>query len=174
MSRRSDAWLTLVQAVGNVEADLAKALQAGHGLGLTEYRALQALVRSPDSELRMQDLAAHLRLNQSSVSRMVERLERGGLALRDLCPDDKRGVYAVVTDKGRARLESAQADYESALDAAVRAHGCDALTAKASVADGPAQGQAGNGQAGNGKAGNGKTRNGKAAPARIPSNRKTR
>ena len=129
MSKKSASWLKLIHAVASVEADLGKVLQAGHGLGLSEYRALEVLARSPDSELRMQELAAHLRLNQSSISRMVERLERGGLTVRDLCPDDKRGVYTVLTDKGRARLESAQPDYDKALHAALKEHGCEDLLA---------------------------------------------
>jgi DNA-binding MarR family transcriptional regulator len=127
MSKRSDAWLKLIQVVANVEADLGKVLQAQHGLGLSEYRALEILARSQDSELRMQELAAHLRLNQSSVSRMVERLERAGLTVRDLCPDDKRGVYTVLTEKGRASLGSALPDYEQALEAALKAHGGEKL-----------------------------------------------
>jgi DNA-binding MarR family transcriptional regulator len=130
MSRKSVSWLKLIHVVATVEADLGKVLQSDHGLGLSEYRALEVLARSPDSELRMQELAAHLRLNQSSVSRMVERLERGGLTVRDLCPDDKRGVYTVLTDKGRQRLESAQPDYEKALDAALKEHGCEDLLAE--------------------------------------------
>lgn len=129
MPGTSDSWLKLIQAVANIEAELGKVLQTGHGLGLSEYRALDVLARSPDSELRIQELAAHLRLNQSSVSRMVERLARGGLALRDLCPDDKRGVYAVLTDKGRARLESAQPDYDAALGEALKEYGCEELLA---------------------------------------------
>lgn len=127
MSKKSDSWLKLIQVIANVEAELGKVLQAQHGLGLSEYRALEILVRSPDSELRMQELASHLRMNQSSVSRMVERLERGGFTVRDLCPDDKRGVYTVLTDKGRARLESAQLDYEEALDTALKEYGCEKL-----------------------------------------------
>jgi DNA-binding MarR family transcriptional regulator len=123
MSTKSDFWLRLIHAVANVEVELGKVLQDQHGLGLSDYRALEILSRSPNSELRMQELAAHLQLNQSSVSRMVERLERGGLTVRDLCPDDKRGVYAVLTDKGRAHFETAQPDYESALDAALKKHG---------------------------------------------------
>ncbi|MBP1885829.1 MarR family winged helix-turn-helix transcriptional regulator [Sinorhizobium mexicanum] len=129
MSKKSDAWLKLIQAVANVETELGKFLQAGHGLGLSEYRALEVLARSPDCELRMQELAAYLHLNQSSVSRMVERLERGGLTIRDLCPDDKRGVYTVLTEKGRDRLERAQPDYEKALDAALMEGGCEDLLA---------------------------------------------
>lgn len=127
MVKRSDSWLTLIQVVANVEADLGSILQARYGLGLSEYRALEVLVRSPNSELRMQELAAHLRLNQSSVSRLVERLERDGLTSRDLCPADKRGVYTVLTKEGRARLERAQPDFDDALDAALKKHGCEKL-----------------------------------------------
>jgi len=58
---------------------------------------------------------------------MVERLERGGFTVRDLCPDDKRGVYTVLTEKGKARLESAQPDYEEALHTALKQHGCEKL-----------------------------------------------
>ena len=127
MTKRSDSWLKLIHVVDAVEAELGRILQEQHALGLSDYRALQILSRSPDSELRMQELAMHLCLNQSSVSRMVERLERSGLTVRDLCPDDKRGVYTVLTDKGRLRLESALPDYEAALDVALREHGCEQL-----------------------------------------------
>lgn len=126
-STHSEAWLGLIQIAAQVEADLGKMLQTRHGLGLSEYRALEILSQSPDTELRMQELATHLRLNQSSVSRMAERLERANLTIRDLCPDDKRGVYAVLTDQGRARLEAARPDYEQALATALKAHGGEKL-----------------------------------------------
>lgn len=130
MSTRGDHWLRLVQFVATVEAELGRLLQDRYGIGLSDYRALEALERAPKSELRMQELAAHLQLNQSSVSRMVERLERGGLTIRDLCPDDKRGVYTVLTDKGRAHLASARPDYEKALEAVLARHGgAEALAA---------------------------------------------
>lgn len=128
MSKRSDTWLKLIQTIANMELDLAKLLQQ-HGLGLSEYRALEILARSEDSELRMQELAAHLHLNQSSVSRMVERLERTGLTLRDLCPKDKRGVYTVLTEKGRMLFENAQSTYTAALDLALKLHGGEVLLA---------------------------------------------
>lgn len=129
MLKRSDAWLNLIQLVANVESNLAAFLQTRHGLGLSEYRALEALARAPKSELRMQELATHLRLNQSSVSRLVERLERDGLTVRDLCPADKRGVYTVITKEGRARLKRAQPDYERALEDAIGECGGEKLLA---------------------------------------------
>ncbi len=127
MPKISDSWFGLVHLVGNVESELGKVLQERHGLGLSEYRALQILSRSRNNELRMQELAAHLSLNQSSVSRMVERLERSGLTVRDTCPNDKRGVYTVLTDQGKARLESAEDDYQTALSAALKDRGCEDL-----------------------------------------------
>lgn len=126
MSKKSDSWLKLIQIVARIEAELGLLLQAKHGLGLSEYRALAVLARSDNAELRMQELAAHLLLNQSSISRMVERLARSGLAVRDLCPDDKRGVYAVLTEQGRARLERAQPDYDMALSDCMKSVGDEA------------------------------------------------
>lgn len=106
MHDRSDLWERLVHLTGEIEKELTAALQADHGLGLTEYRALRALSHSTTSGLRLQELAARLRLNQSSVSRMAERLERKKLAARDPCPADKRGIHAVLTEPGRAGVSS--------------------------------------------------------------------
>jgi len=127
MSGRSHAWHAVVNRVGEVEAELGRTMQEAHGLGLSEFRALQALAESPKGELRMQDLALRLGLNQSSVSRMVERLERTGVTVRDVCPDDKRGVYTVLTETGRAKLGRAETTYDRAIDEALAKHRCAAL-----------------------------------------------
>nr|WP_202511555.1 MarR family transcriptional regulator [Streptomyces sp. SID3343] len=117
-----------------VEHELGKALQRRHGIGLSEYRALSRLAVAPDGELRMQELADSIGLNQSSVSRLAVRLEADGLTRRDLCPKDRRGVYSVITDDGRTRLTEATATYEDALDAALAAAASDPqLTALATA-----------------------------------------
>lgn len=129
MPSSSDAWLRLVHTVSTVESEIARMLTSEHGIGLSEYRALQALAKAPDRELRMQDLATHLQLNQSSISRMVERMERSGLTVRDVCADDKRGVFSVITEKGEARLEEARADYQAALSSALKESGLEGMLA---------------------------------------------
>lgn len=129
MPSSSDTWLRLVHTVSTVESEIARMLTSEHGIGLSEYRALQALAKAPDRELRMQDLATHLQLNQSSISRMVERMERSGLTVRDVCADDKRGVFSVITEKGEARLEEARADYETALSSALKESGLEGMLA---------------------------------------------
>lgn len=115
MSSQSVSWLRLTHLVSNVETQLGKALQRKHGIGLTEYRALQHLAMAPQSELRMQELASHLQLNQSSATRLAERLERAQYTTRGTCPNGKRGVYIVLTAQGQKRLNAARPDYEKLL-----------------------------------------------------------
>lgn len=123
LSRRSANWHKLVQSVHMVETSLEKALAQQFGIGLTDFRALALLSDARNHELRMQDLAAKLALNQSSVTRLVERLERLGLTTRDICPDDKRGIFSVLSERGAARLAEALPLYESHLAEALAMHG---------------------------------------------------
>jgi DNA-binding MarR family transcriptional regulator len=108
-------WDQVVALHGRVEHELAKTLQRRHGIGLSEYRALCRLAVADDGELRMQELADLIGLNQSSVSRLVARLESSGLTQRAHCPNDRRGVYTVITDEGRAVQEKAAPTYDEAL-----------------------------------------------------------
>ncbi|WP_067483633.1 MarR family winged helix-turn-helix transcriptional regulator [Actinomadura hibisca] len=124
MSTRSSTvdallWERLAALHVQVENRLGTALQRRHGLGLSEYRALGLLAEASDGELRMQELATRLGLNQSSVTRLVGRLDAAEFAFRDLCPDDRRGVYAVIKEAGRARWAEARRTYEETLGAAL-------------------------------------------------------
>ena len=109
------SWGRMLVLHARVEQELGKALQRRHGLGLSEYRALGKLVAGPRGGLRMQELAEAIGLNQSSVSRMCARLEDAGLTIRDLCEDDRRGVYSVITDAGRKRYAETEPTYCSVL-----------------------------------------------------------
>ena len=69
------------------------------------FGILLRLGRSPGQRLRMADLAAQVALSPSGLTRAVDRLEQAGLVQRAMCPSDRRGAYAELTDKGRARLD---------------------------------------------------------------------
>ncbi|MFE9575448.1 MarR family winged helix-turn-helix transcriptional regulator [Nocardia sp. NPDC006044] len=112
-------WDQLVTLHGMVTHRLAKEMQRRHHIGLSEYQALCRLAQADDGELRMQELAELIGLNQSSVSRLVARLETSGLSRRDLCPKDRRGVYTVITEEGRALQEKAEPTYQAALTEAL-------------------------------------------------------
>jgi DNA-binding MarR family transcriptional regulator len=77
---------------------------AEHKLGQVDFEVLMRLARSQGGELRMTDLAAQTGLSTSGVTRVVDRLERDGLAARRACPTDRRGAFTVITDAGKARL----------------------------------------------------------------------
>lgn len=104
-------WSQVAVFASAVDTSLGKWLMDRHGVGLTEYRAIAYLSQSPDKELRVNDLAQRVGLNQSSVTRLVSRLEAKGLTRRDVCPDDGRGVYAVITEQGEALLRNARIPY---------------------------------------------------------------
>ena len=66
---------------------------------------------------RMGDLADALRVDPSTATRAVQRLERVGLASRCTSPSDKRVVVVSVTEAGRERHAAAQARRLDALRA---------------------------------------------------------
>ncbi|MEU6857758.1 MarR family transcriptional regulator [Glycomyces sp. NPDC046736] len=89
-----------------------KWLAERYRIGLTDYRALTLVARAPEKELRVNDLAHRVGLNQSSATRLVSRLEGKGFAKRDLCEKDGRGVYAVITEQGEALVREVREPYE--------------------------------------------------------------
>lgn len=113
------AWARVVTLSGRVEQELTKALQRKHGLGLSEYRALRSLATADDCELRIQELADAVGLNQSSASRLAARLEAAELTRRTFCANDRRGVFTQLTDLGQERLRAAAPTYDGTLTAAL-------------------------------------------------------
>jgi DNA-binding MarR family transcriptional regulator len=91
-----------------VTGTLERRLQEEHGLGISEYEALEHLATADKEQRRMQELADAVHLSQSALSRVVARLEADGLVFRGMCPDDRRGIFACLTPAGRERYEAAR------------------------------------------------------------------
>lgn len=72
------------------------------GFALAWYDVLVQLELAPDKRLRMQDLADAVIVTRSGLTRLVDRMEKAGLVRREPCEDDRRGLYAVLTEEGRA------------------------------------------------------------------------
>ncbi|HLV57204.1 MAG TPA: MarR family transcriptional regulator [Actinotalea caeni] len=113
----SDTWARVATFATAVDGALDRWLAEHHRVGLSEYRALGLLVAAPAKELRIAELAHAVGLTSTSTTRLVSRLESKGLARRDLCEDDGRGVYAVVTDAGETLVREVRAPYEERLRA---------------------------------------------------------
>ncbi|MGI5349802.1 MarR family winged helix-turn-helix transcriptional regulator [Streptomyces sp. CA-250714] len=129
-----DRWCMAVRLLGRVERELDETLSRGHGLPLSEYRALCALSRA-DAEagsegggvgeqataLRMGELADRIGLKDSSVTRLVARLEGRGLAERAAARGDGRAVAARITPLGRQWYADTTPTYRAALGRALEA-----------------------------------------------------
>ena len=57
--------------------------------------------------MRRVDLADELLLTASGVTRLLDGLEAAGYVERASCATDRRVVYAVITEAGRDKLETA-------------------------------------------------------------------
>ncbi len=99
------AWRAFVRASVVVPRVLEAELQAAHGVTMTEYFVLANLSEADGRRLRMGELAARGAMSLSAISRVVDALARRGLVDRMRCPSDGRGLLAVLTDAGLARLE---------------------------------------------------------------------
>jgi MarR family 2-MHQ and catechol resistance regulon transcriptional repressor len=78
-----------------------------HGLDGAEFEVLLRLARSPGGSLRMSDLAAQTSLTSSGITRLIDRLVAVRSVQRQACTTDRRTTYAVITDRGRGRLDLA-------------------------------------------------------------------
>ena len=97
----AETWESLFRA----QVAVMRRLQAGpafRNVAVNEYDVLFTLSRCPSGWLRLNELNDNVLLSQSSLSRLVERLEKRGLVVRMAAPNDGRGVLLKLTDEGAA------------------------------------------------------------------------
>lgn len=94
-----------IEAFAAVSAQVERDLAAATNLSAGEVGVLLRLVRTPGHHLRMTDLADGAGLSTSGMTRLVDRLESAGCIKRATCPNDRRGLEATLTPKGRALVE---------------------------------------------------------------------
>ena len=104
---RLAAWSAFLRAHARVVRELERELQAEQGMALTDYDVLVQLASADERRLRMSELAERLLLSRSGVTRLVDRLQAGGLVERMSCDSDRRGQWASLTDAGYERLRGA-------------------------------------------------------------------
>src|ERR1044071_2587121 len=97
----------LLRAHQQLTRELSAQLVTDHGLTINDYEALLQLSRADEHGLKRVDLAERLMLTPSGVTRLLDGLERDGWVRKGQCDSDARVTYAVLTEEGRERLESA-------------------------------------------------------------------
>src|SRR5437867_706498 len=98
-------------AVAKAQATLARRfdgrLGTFHGLSFGDFIILLHLAGAPSGRLRRVDLAAHLGVTASAVTRTLIPLEKIGLVTRRPDARDARVGYAVLTKAGQRVLQEA-------------------------------------------------------------------
>ena len=102
------AWRGMLRVHSALVRELDAELLDKNDLPLTSYDVLIYLRAAPDKRLRMAELADSVLLSRSGVTRLVDRLEREGLIVRDACTSDGRCLFAVLTEKGEEVLARAR------------------------------------------------------------------
>jgi DNA-binding MarR family transcriptional regulator len=110
-----DAWARLLRGHAALTRLVSGELREGHGLTVNDYEALLVLSRAPECAMRRVDLAERLMLTPSGVTRLLDGLEAAGLVEKATCATDARVTYAVLTAKGRERLEAAAESHLAAV-----------------------------------------------------------
>jgi DNA-binding MarR family transcriptional regulator len=86
---------------------LDRELERDVAMPRTYFEILWLLHEAPQHALRMSELAKVTGSQPSRITHAVARLEAAGQVRRELCTDDRRGWFAVLTDTGRDALRRA-------------------------------------------------------------------
>jgi DNA-binding MarR family transcriptional regulator len=111
-----DAWARLVRVRQGLLAAIEAELKAAGFPPLAWYDALLELARAPAGRMRPVDLEKAMLLPQYSTSRLLDRLARAGLAVRQVCPVDRRGQFVAITPAGRDLQRKMWGAYAAAIE----------------------------------------------------------
>ena len=104
-------WRSFLETHSTVVKYLERRMEEQHGLPLSWGDVLIQLADGPEARLRMGELAESVLLTRSGITRLVDRMIAEGLVDREPCPGDRRGYYAVITQKGRDAIERIGPDH---------------------------------------------------------------
>jgi len=108
--------LTLADAAHNVERRLDMSLGAIRGISYAEYRLLKSLGDAPQSRASRVDLAHHIGITPSGITRALRPLEKLGVVKTVKAERDARLAIATLTSAGEALLEDASSVVNDTLD----------------------------------------------------------
>ncbi|MFN8078458.1 MAG: MarR family transcriptional regulator [Kineosporiaceae bacterium] len=112
-------WRAYLDVTRMVNERLSRQLAEDSQLSLAEYEILVQLSESPDRRLRMSELAERAVNSRSRLTHTVSRMEARGMVRREPCPEDRRGVWCLLTEGGFAVIEQAAPGHVEAVRAAV-------------------------------------------------------
>lgn len=105
--RQQRVWRQYLHAQEELNAAVGRQLNQDWGLSTPDFQVLVRLSESPHGRVRIVELADTLLWERSRLSHHLTRMQKRDLILRQDCPDDRRGAFAVLTPTGGELLEQA-------------------------------------------------------------------
>lgn len=129
---RIEAFGMLIETHNELGHAVAGRLEAQMSVPTPWLGVLIRLARTPGHRLRMTHLAREMTMSTSGLTRLVDRVEAAGHVRREPCPEDRRGLLAVLTPAGHRLVADAApmhvADLDRYLAAALTSHELEQLT----------------------------------------------
>ncbi len=97
---RVNAFGMLIEAHNELVAATTKRLALTDAPPVPWLGVLVRLARTPGRRLRMSELARDMTMSTSGLTRLIDRVEAAGHVERERCPEDRRGLWAVLTPAG--------------------------------------------------------------------------
>jgi DNA-binding MarR family transcriptional regulator len=115
MALFTDMFTELVRVEIELWNGLDAHLLSAAGITLPQYQALDA-IRGNAGAARVQDISRRMAITVGATSKVVDRLERDGFAVRTAHPTDRRSSIVSLTDRGASAVEVADLSAESHLE----------------------------------------------------------
>lgn len=108
--REMKAWRSYIIASRRLLEALENDLD-GHDLSMADYEVMAQLSEAPGRRMRMSELADLAMISKSRLSHRMKVMEKAGWIKREECSEDRRGSWAVMTEKGWRAIVAAAPDH---------------------------------------------------------------
>ncbi|MFZ3577950.1 MarR family winged helix-turn-helix transcriptional regulator [Virgibacillus sp. DJP39] len=95
-------FVVLTRALQSIEKQIVKDIKS-HGLNLTEFSVLELLYHKGQQPI--QRIGQKILLASSSITYVVDKLEKKDYLERKACPNDRRVTYAAISDNGSELMD---------------------------------------------------------------------
>lgn len=106
-------FVVLTRALQSIEKQSITDIKS-HGLNLTEFSVLELLYHK--GEQPIQRIGQKILLASSSITYVVDKLEKKHYLKRKACPNDRRITYAVITQEGKEFMDEIFPNHVKAMD----------------------------------------------------------
>ncbi|MEY4322581.1 MAG: hypothetical protein RL410_362 [Actinomycetota bacterium] len=117
-------WRAFLSVLALLPEQFSRDLQISADLTFADYEIFVRLSEREDRSIRMSELAELTLASRSRLTHQIDRLETQGYVERRPCDDDKRGSWAILTEKGWTKLVATAPIHVDS----VREHLVDVLT----------------------------------------------